>query len=59
MLTPNIVVGSPQVDIDGIQDSEKREAPRYAIDDDGFSRREELVNDSEKEEKVDERPGVG
>jgi len=53
---PNVVMGSPQVDVDGIQDCEKREAPRNAIDDDRFSAREELVNDSEKEKKVDKRP---
>jgi hypothetical protein len=55
-LTPDVVAASPQVDVDGIQDSEERETPRYAIDDDGFSAGEELVNDSAKEEKVDERP---
>lgn len=53
---PDVMVRSPQVDIDGIQDGEKREAPRNAIDDDRLSGREELVNDGEKEEKVDKRP---
>jgi len=43
---PDIVMTSPKVDVDGIQDSEEREAPRHAIDDDGLSAREELVDDS-------------
>lgn len=58
LLTPDVVVTSPQVDVDCIQDCKKREAPRDAVDNYGFSAREELVDDRAEEEKMDERPGI-
>jgi hypothetical protein len=56
-LTPHVVVASPQVDVDGIQDGQERETPRHAIDNDGLTAGEELVNDCAQKEKMDKRPG--
>lgn len=53
---PHVVVASPQVDIDGIQDGQERETPRHAIDNNGLSAGEELVNDRAQKKKMDERP---
>ena len=35
----------PEVNVDGVEDAEEREAPGDSIDDDTLSGREELVND--------------
>jgi len=52
----DVVVGAPQVDVDGVEDAEEGEAPGDAVDDDSFALREELVDDRSKEEDVDEGP---
>lgn len=38
----------PDVHIDGVEDSQKREAPRDAVNDDTLAGREELVNNGAK-----------
>jgi hypothetical protein len=43
--TSNVVVGGPEVDIDGVEDAEEREAPGDAVDDGLLAVGEELVND--------------
>lgn len=53
---PDIVVGPPKVDVDGVQNSQEREAPGNRIDNDMLAIGEELVDDSSKKQNVDERP---
>lgn len=38
-------MGRPEIDIDGVEETEKRETPGDAIDDDFLSIGEELVDD--------------
>jgi len=45
----DIIVPSPELDVDSVQDTEQREAPRHAVDDDSLSMREELVDDGAEE----------
>jgi len=51
-----VVVASPDIDVDSIENSQKGEAPRNTINNYRFSRREELVDNSSKKEDVDQRP---
>lgn len=55
-LTDDIVLPNPDVDVDGVEDGEQREAPRDAVDDGSFALREELVDDGSEEKEVDDRP---
>jgi hypothetical protein len=52
----DIMTGSPEINIDGIQDTEERETPGNTIDDDTFSTGDKLVDDGTKEENVDDSP---
>lgn len=56
MHTNNIVMGSPNIHIDRVEDTKKGKAPRDAVDNDFFTAREELVNNGAKEKKVYQRP---
>lgn len=56
VITNDMMVSSPEVDVDGIKDGKEREPPRNAIDNCLFPIREELVNDSTEKKNVDERP---
>lgn len=56
MRTDDVMLMSPEIDVDGVENSQEREAPGDAIDDDLFSGGEELVDDCGEEEKVDKRP---
>lgn len=48
------MVRGPEIDVDGVEDCEEREAPRDAIDDNLFTSIEELVDDSAEQQQVDE-----
>jgi hypothetical protein len=50
----HIVVASPDVDIDGIEDSQERETPSNAINDDLLASVGELVDDIAEQQEVDE-----
>jgi len=52
----NVVLSSPDVDINTGKDGQEREAPGDAIDDGAFTGREELVNNESEEEQMDEGP---
>jgi len=52
----NVAVVGPQVDVDGIQDTEERETPRDTVNDDLLSTREELVDDGAEKENVNYSP---
>ncbi|CAG8672670.1 1369_t:CDS:2, partial [Acaulospora colombiana] len=51
-----VVVVSPNVDIDGVEDCQEREAPSNAVNGDLLARVGELVDDITEQQKVDERP---
>jgi len=53
---PFVVMVTPQVDIDGIQDSEERETPRNMVDDDMLPIGEKLVDDGSQQKEVDQGP---
>jgi len=46
--TCDVIVGSPEVDVDGVKETKKREPPRNSVDDDTLALGEELVDDSPK-----------
>jgi hypothetical protein len=50
--TENIVIRSPKVDINGIENTQQWKTPRNPIDNDLFSVRGKLVDDGTQEEKV-------
>jgi len=54
--TDDVMVGSPEVDIDCIEDAEQGEAPWDTVDNGAFAAGEELVDDSAGQEDVDQRP---
>lgn len=56
MHTNDVVMASPKVDVNGVEHCKERETPRYTVDDDVFSRGEELVDDSPEKEDVNYRP---
>jgi len=47
---------SPQIDIDGVQDTEKRETPSDRVDDDGLSVVGELIDNRSQEKYVNDGP---
>jgi len=49
----DVMLTSPEIDVDGVEDSKEGEAPGDGIDDDMFSGREELVDDCPQEEEMD------
>jgi len=51
-----VMMASPKIDIDGIENSQKGETPRNAIDNDTFSLGGKLVDDGSEQEKVNQRP---
>jgi len=53
---PNVMVVSPQGDIDSIQKAEEGETPGNGVDDHRFARREELIDDGSKQKQMDQRP---
>jgi len=53
---PDVVVVTPQVDINGVQDTKKSETPGDMVDDDVFSIGEELIDDSSQQKEVDQGP---
>jgi uncharacterized protein YegJ (DUF2314 family) len=56
MHTYGVVMASPKIDVNGIEDGQKGEAPRNAIDDDMFACGVKLVDDSSEQEEVNQRP---
>jgi hypothetical protein len=54
--TNNIVMGSPNIDIDSVEDGEEGEAPRNAVNNNLLSLREELVDNRSQQEDVNQRP---
>jgi len=52
----NVVLGSPQVDVDGIEDTEERKTPVYTVYNDRFSVIRELIDDGTEEQEMDEGP---
>lgn len=50
----NVMVGCPQVDVNGVEDTEKRETPRNAVDDDLFTGGGELVDDRSEQQQMDQ-----
>lgn len=52
----DITAMSPEVDVDGIENTEERESPGNSVDDNSFSIGEELVDDGAEEEKVNNGP---
>jgi hypothetical protein len=54
--TNNIVLGSPKINVDGIENGQEREPPGDTIDDNALSLGEELVDDSTEEEEMYKRP---
>jgi hypothetical protein len=50
--TESIVIRSPEVDINGIENTQERKTPRNPIDNDLFAVRGKLVDDGTQEEKV-------
>jgi hypothetical protein len=55
-LTSNVIMTSPQIDIDGVQDTEKRETPSDRVDDDGLSVVGELIDNRSQEKYVNDGP---
>jgi hypothetical protein len=53
----DVALMRPEVDVDGIQDSEQRESPRDTVDDDALAMGEELIDDGAEEENVNDGPG--
>jgi hypothetical protein len=56
MHTYGVMMASPKIDVDGIENSQKGETPRNAIDNDMFSLGEKLVDDGPKQENMNQRP---
>ncbi len=54
--TGNIVMPDPKVDIYGVENSKKRQAPANSVNDDLFAAVKELVDNCAEEKKVNERP---
>lgn len=54
--TDDIVLPTPDVDVDGVEDAKEREAPGDGVDDHALSGREELVDDCAEKEQMNERP---
>jgi len=52
----DVMMASPKIDVDGIENSQKGETPRNTIDNDMFSLGEELVDDGPKQENMNQRP---
>lgn len=52
----DIVSVSPNIDVEDVEEYEERESPVDAVDDGLLARVEELIDDSAKEEKVDDGP---
>jgi len=53
---PDVVVVTPHMDINGVQDTEERETPGDMVDDDMFPIGEELIDDSSQQKDVDQGP---
>ena len=51
------MVGGPEVDVDGVEEREEREAPGDTVNDDSLAVVEELVDDGSEKQEVNERPG--
>jgi len=52
----DVMLTSPDVDVDGVEGSEEREAPADTVDDGAFSVGEELVDHCAAEKEVDQGP---
>jgi len=52
----DVVLLSPKIDINGIEDTEEGEAPHDTIDDDTFPGREKLIDDRTEEEHMNYGP---
>ena len=46
----------PNMHIDGVQNTQQRETPGNAINDDLFTGGEELIDDSAQEQEMNQRP---
>lgn len=51
-----VVMAGPEIDVHGIENSQKGETPRNTINNHTLSRREELVDNCSKKENVNQRP---
>ena len=56
MRTYGVLVASPEIDVDGIENSQKGETPRDTVDNYTLTGREELVDNSSKKKNVNQRP---
>jgi len=52
----DVIVGCPQIDVDGIEDAEQRESPGDTVNDSTFAFGEELVDDGAEEKDVNQSP---
>ena len=50
----DIVLVCPDVHVDGVEDSQERETPRDAVNDDPLPAREELVDDGAEKQKMNQ-----
>ncbi len=50
------MMACPDVNVNGIEDTEERETPRDSIDDDLLASGEELVDDGSQEKEMNEGP---
>lgn len=55
--TCDVIVGSPEVDVDGVEETQESEPPRNSVDDDTLALGEELVDNSPKQKDVNNGPG--
>lgn len=51
------MAGRPEVYVNGVENTEKRQAPRNTVDDDLLSGGGELVDDGSEQQQMDQRPG--
>jgi hypothetical protein len=56
MQTEYMMIRSPKVDINGIENTQERKTPSNTIDNDPFAFRSKLVDDGAQEEQMDQRP---
>lgn len=57
--TNDVVMPSPNIHVNGVQDCEEGEPPADSIDNDLLAALKELIYDGTEEEEVNEGPGEG
>lgn len=50
------MVGSPEIDVDCVENAEEREPPGDAVNDDSLASGEELIDNGPKEQEMNDRP---